>query len=76
MYFGYMLLLKLTLGVVWEMQNLHGNADIFLCSTRVYQPADTPGYFDGHVWPMYLKYKNELEENTSNVGMVSLILNL
>ncbi|NXA36693.1 NRK1 kinase, partial [Eudromia elegans] len=36
-------------------------------STRVYQPADTPGYFDGHVWPMYLKYKNELEENSSNV---------
>ncbi|KAK4815862.1 hypothetical protein QYF61_009030, partial [Mycteria americana] len=34
---------------------------------RVYQPADTPGYFDGHVWPMYLKYKNELEENASNV---------
>uniref|UniRef100_A0A8D0EXK0 Nicotinamide riboside kinase 1 n=1 Tax=Strix occidentalis caurina TaxID=311401 RepID=A0A8D0EXK0_STROC len=32
-------------------------------STRVYQPADTPGYFDGHVWPMYLKYKSELEEN-------------
>uniref|UniRef100_A0A8V5GAV2 Uncharacterized protein n=1 Tax=Melopsittacus undulatus TaxID=13146 RepID=A0A8V5GAV2_MELUD len=26
-------------------------------STRVYQPADTPGYFDGHVWPMYLKHK-------------------
>ncbi|XP_074992324.1 nicotinamide riboside kinase 1 isoform X2 [Calonectris borealis] len=36
-------------------------------STRVYQPADTPGYFDGHVWPMYLRYKNELEENASNV---------
>ncbi|XP_050768668.1 nicotinamide riboside kinase 1 isoform X2 [Gymnogyps californianus] len=36
-------------------------------NTRVYQPADTPGYFDGHVWPMYLKYKNELEENASNV---------
>ncbi|KAM6991174.1 carnosine N-methyltransferase [Passerculus sandwichensis] len=34
-------------------------------STRVYQPADTPGYFDGHVWPMYLKYKNEMEENAS-----------
>ncbi|NXQ15273.1 NRK1 kinase, partial [Peucedramus taeniatus] len=34
-------------------------------STRVYEPADTPGYFDGHVWPMYLKYKNELEENAS-----------
>ncbi|NXG48059.1 NRK1 kinase, partial [Psilopogon haemacephalus] len=36
-------------------------------STRVYQPADTPGYFDGHVWPMYLKYKNELEQNASNI---------
>ncbi|NXP51864.1 NRK1 kinase, partial [Heliornis fulica] len=36
-------------------------------STRVYQPADTPGYFDGHVWPMYLKYKNELEEKASNI---------
>lgn len=49
---------------------------MFLCSTRVYQPADTPGYFDGHVWPMYLKYKNELEESASNIGMVSLILDL
>ncbi|NXD85072.1 NRK1 kinase, partial [Halcyon senegalensis] len=36
-------------------------------STRVYEPADTPGYFDGHVWPMYLKYKNELEETASNI---------
>ncbi|XP_061873316.1 nicotinamide riboside kinase 1 isoform X3 [Colius striatus] len=36
-------------------------------STRVYQPADTPGYFDGHVWPMYLKYRSELEENASSV---------
>ncbi|GAB0204456.1 nicotinamide riboside kinase 1 [Grus japonensis] len=36
-------------------------------STRVYQPADTPGYFDGHVWPMYLKYKNEVEENANNI---------
>ncbi|NXF40193.1 NRK1 kinase, partial [Nyctibius bracteatus] len=46
---------------------IFGKANIFLCSTRIYQPADTPGYFDGHVWPMYLKYKNELEENASNV---------
>uniref|UniRef100_A0A669QLK5 Nicotinamide riboside kinase 1 n=1 Tax=Phasianus colchicus TaxID=9054 RepID=A0A669QLK5_PHACC len=36
-------------------------------STRVYQPADTPGYFDGHVWPMYLKYKNEMEESATNI---------
>ncbi|XP_074425390.1 nicotinamide riboside kinase 1 isoform X1 [Larus michahellis] len=41
-------------------------------STRVYQPADTPGYFDGHVWPMYLKYKSELEENASNIGCILL----
>ncbi|XP_074809332.1 carnosine N-methyltransferase isoform X1 [Natator depressus] len=37
-------------------------------STRVYQPADPPGYFDGHVWPMYLKHKREMEENTNNIG--------
>ncbi|XP_071588118.1 nicotinamide riboside kinase 1 isoform X2 [Heliangelus exortis] len=36
-------------------------------STRVYQPADMPGYFDGHVWPMYLKYKSELEENAIDI---------
>uniref|UniRef100_A0A7M4FUP9 Nicotinamide riboside kinase 1 n=1 Tax=Crocodylus porosus TaxID=8502 RepID=A0A7M4FUP9_CROPO len=36
-------------------------------STRVYQPADPPGYFDGHVWPMYLKHKSEFEEKTSNI---------
>ncbi|KAM4876330.1 nicotinamide riboside kinase 1 isoform 1-T4 [Thomomys bottae] len=30
-------------------------------STRVYDPPDTPGYFDGHVWPMYLKHRKELE---------------
>ncbi|XP_014464147.1 nicotinamide riboside kinase 1 isoform X1 [Alligator mississippiensis] len=36
-------------------------------STRVYQPADPPGYFDGHVWPMYLKHKREFEEKMSNI---------
>ncbi|XP_048707273.1 nicotinamide riboside kinase 1 isoform X5 [Caretta caretta] len=35
--------------------------------TRVYQPADPPGYFDGHVWPMYLKHKREMKENTNNI---------
>lgn len=30
-------------------------------STRVYEPPDTPGYFDGHVWPMYLQHRQELE---------------
>uniref|UniRef100_A0A8D0ZAU0 Nicotinamide riboside kinase 1 n=1 Tax=Sus scrofa TaxID=9823 RepID=A0A8D0ZAU0_PIG len=30
-------------------------------STRVYDPPDAPGYFDGHVWPMYLKHRQEME---------------
>ncbi|KAM9330710.1 nicotinamide riboside kinase 1 [Gastrophryne carolinensis] len=31
-------------------------------STRVYQPPDPPGYFDGHVWPMYIKHKQEMDK--------------
>lgn len=30
-------------------------------STRVYEPPDAEGYFDGHVWPMYLKHRQEIE---------------
>ncbi|XP_022429201.1 nicotinamide riboside kinase 1 [Delphinapterus leucas] len=30
-------------------------------STRIYEPPDTPGYFEGHVWPMYLKHRKEME---------------
>ncbi|KAF3695633.1 Nicotinamide riboside kinase 1 [Channa argus] len=37
-------------------------------SSRVYSPPDPPGYFDGHVWPMYLKNRQEME------GMVSGIV--
>nr|XP_056704677.1 nicotinamide riboside kinase 1 isoform X1 [Euleptes europaea] len=36
-------------------------------STRVYNPPDPPGYFDGHVWPMYLKHKREMEENETDI---------
>ncbi|XP_072848330.2 nicotinamide riboside kinase 1 isoform X1 [Pogona vitticeps] len=36
-------------------------------SRRVYDPPDPPGYFDGHVWPMYLKHKREVEENETDV---------
>ncbi|XP_075391693.1 nicotinamide riboside kinase 2 isoform X2 [Tenrec ecaudatus] len=32
-------------------------------STRNYQVPDPPGLFDGHVWPMYQKYKGEMETN-------------
>ncbi|KAF6126044.1 nicotinamide riboside kinase 1 [Phyllostomus discolor] len=34
---------------------------LFNYNTRVYQPPDPPGYFDGHVWPMYLKHRQEME---------------
>ncbi|XP_060055291.1 nicotinamide riboside kinase 1 isoform X2 [Erinaceus europaeus] len=30
-------------------------------STRVYEPPDPPGYFDGHVWPMYLQHRQVME---------------
>ncbi|XP_012501650.1 PREDICTED: nicotinamide riboside kinase 2 isoform X1 [Propithecus coquereli] len=30
-------------------------------STRSYTVPDPPGLFDGHVWPMYQKYRREME---------------
>ncbi|XP_066473558.1 nicotinamide riboside kinase 1 [Tiliqua scincoides] len=36
-------------------------------SSRIYNPPDPPGYFDGHVWPMYLKHKREMEENETDI---------
>ncbi|XP_005408374.1 PREDICTED: nicotinamide riboside kinase 1 isoform X2 [Chinchilla lanigera] len=36
-------------------------------STRVYEPPDPPGYFDGHVWPMYLKHRREMDNITWEV---------
>uniref|UniRef100_I3LWJ1 Nicotinamide riboside kinase 1 n=1 Tax=Ictidomys tridecemlineatus TaxID=43179 RepID=I3LWJ1_ICTTR len=36
-------------------------------STRVYKPPDPPGYFDGHVWPMYLKHRREMEDITREI---------
>ncbi|KAF6327753.1 nicotinamide riboside kinase 1 [Rhinolophus ferrumequinum] len=37
---------------------------LFNYNTRVYKPPDPPGYFDGHVWPMYLKHRREMEDIT------------
>ncbi|XP_061096135.1 muscle-specific beta 1 integrin binding protein isoform X1 [Conger conger] len=31
-------------------------------STRKYTVPDPPGLFDGHVWPMYLKHRQEMEK--------------
>ncbi|KAM6944040.1 nicotinamide riboside kinase 1 isoform 2-T2 [Lycodopsis pacificus] len=36
-------------------------------SSRVYSPPDPPGYFDGHVWPMYLKNRQEMESMVSGI---------
>ncbi|XP_037349462.1 nicotinamide riboside kinase 1 isoform X2 [Talpa occidentalis] len=40
---------------------------LFNYNTRVYEPPDTPGYFDGHVWPMYLKHRREIEDITWDI---------
>ncbi|KAF7666727.1 hypothetical protein LDENG_00095420 [Lucifuga dentata] len=32
-------------------------------STRTYTVPDPPGLFDGHVWPMYLKHRKEMDNN-------------
>ncbi|XP_068517901.1 nicotinamide riboside kinase 2 isoform X2 [Anas acuta] len=36
-------------------------------STRNYTVPDPPGLFDGHVWPMYLKHRKEMEDNGVDV---------
>ncbi|XP_029005000.1 muscle-specific beta 1 integrin binding protein isoform X1 [Betta splendens] len=36
-------------------------------STRQYTVPDPPGLFDGHVWPMYLKHRREMEESGLNI---------
>lgn len=40
----------------------------FTDSSRVYTPPDPPGYFDGHVWPMYLKNRREMENTESGIS--------
>ncbi|XP_010875148.1 nicotinamide riboside kinase 1 isoform X3 [Esox lucius] len=36
--------------------------------SRIYTPPDPPGYFDGHVWPMYLKHRQEMEYTVSDIA--------
>lgn len=36
-------------------------------SCRVYTPPDPPGYFDGHVWPMYLKNREQMESMATGI---------
>lgn len=37
-------------------------------SSRNYTVPDPPGLFDGHVWPMYVKHKNLMEDLNVDVG--------
>ncbi|XP_022603935.1 nicotinamide riboside kinase 2-like isoform X2 [Seriola dumerili] len=36
-------------------------------STRQYTVPDPPGLFDGHVWPMYLKHRREMEDSSLHI---------
>ncbi|NP_001004618.2 nicotinamide riboside kinase 2 isoform 2 [Danio rerio] len=36
-------------------------------STRTYTVPDPPGLFDGHVWPMYLKHRTEMENSSLDI---------
>ncbi|XP_047230008.1 muscle-specific beta 1 integrin binding protein isoform X1 [Girardinichthys multiradiatus] len=36
-------------------------------STRQYTIPDPPGLFDGHVWPMYLKHRKQMEDSGLNI---------
>ncbi|XP_026864902.2 nicotinamide riboside kinase 1 isoform X1 [Electrophorus electricus] len=36
-------------------------------SSRVYMPQDPIGYFDGHVWPMYLKNRKKMEDMVHDI---------
>uniref|UniRef100_A0A3B4FQQ1 Nicotinamide riboside kinase 2-like n=1 Tax=Pundamilia nyererei TaxID=303518 RepID=A0A3B4FQQ1_9CICH len=36
-------------------------------STRQYTVPDPPGLFDGHVWPMYLKHRKQMEDSGLNI---------
>ncbi|XP_037132071.1 nicotinamide riboside kinase 2-like isoform X3 [Syngnathus acus] len=44
-------------------------------STRTYTVPDPPGLFDGHVWPMYLKHRKQMESQCDTIeyldGMMS-----
>ncbi|KAG8546033.1 hypothetical protein GDO81_008379 [Engystomops pustulosus] len=42
-------------------------------SGRNYTVPDPPGLFDGHVWPMYLKHRQEMEASGVSIGMSSSV---
>lgn len=49
---------------------------IIIDSLRAYTPPDPPGYFDGHVWPMYLKNRREMEDAEPGICECSIRIGL
>ncbi|XP_070598788.1 nicotinamide riboside kinase 1 isoform X6 [Erythrolamprus reginae] len=47
---------------------------LFNYNNRIYNPPDPPGYFDGHVWPMYQKHRREMEENEASIGTTNILI--
>ncbi|CAI9614312.1 unnamed protein product [Staurois parvus] len=43
-------------------------------SGRNYTVPDPPGLFDGHVWPMYLKHRSEMEKSGVNIVSIDGLL--
>lgn len=52
--------------------DFHFSVVFLIDSWRVYTPPDPPGYFDGHVWPMYLKNRREMEDVETGIGEYSI----
>ncbi len=44
--------------------------NVIYFSTRQYTVPDPPGLFDGHVWPMYLKHRHDMENCGLPIGTV------
>nr|XP_034343356.1 nicotinamide riboside kinase 2 isoform X1 [Arvicanthis niloticus] len=41
--------------------------------SRTYMVPDPPGLFDGHVWPMYQKYRREMEKDGVEVALMQAL---
>ncbi|XP_061680866.1 muscle-specific beta 1 integrin binding protein isoform X1 [Syngnathoides biaculeatus] len=49
--------------LISNLKNIHRS---YPC-TRQYTVPDPPGLFDGHVWPMYLRHRREMEILSLNI---------
>jgi len=51
-----------------DVRHLGKHVVVFPPSMRQYTVPDPPGLFDGHVWPMYIKHRREMEESQLSIG--------